>query len=601
MHWYFRDISDDPSEKELTQQDQFNNDEVALAEAIVRETIQNSTDAQATSSAPVRVRFAIHAFEGVEHRAFFTDVFAGLASHWRACQMQVPSTASPIRTLVIEDFGTTGLTGSVEIKDSGQFSGFWRRFGRSNKQGSKGGRWGLGKLVFPSASAVRTVIGLTRRAGDASNWVMGQAVLRNHAIDNLEKDSVGFWCVERAGRPGLPTNDASLAEKLSRAAALRRTSENGLSLVVPALLPDITSDHLIAAAVRNYYFPILTGRLVVEIDDIEVSEVTFERIAQSLPSELVPRSLLAFVRQLQEARLSEPTLTLPPTWQRQGISADTLGPDNSEKLRELYKTGKLLAVRAPLQITSKGDGARPTHVDLFLKAITPGERAQTLVVRGSITVPSEGKKINLPDSHAALVATDEAISKLLGDAENPAHTQWNERAEKLRLGWEGGASALRRVRAALPELYGLVAERIERDDPLALLEFFSIPRSDRAGETRPVAGRPDNLPAPTPKPFRIEKRVGGFAILPNGGILADQFPMKLRVRCAYDILSGNPYKRYSEYDFSFYSSALEIAKENADYWAVQGNELEVVARGPEFKVEVSGFDQNRDLIIEAQM
>ena len=47
MHWYFRDISDDPSEKELTQQDQFNNDEVALAEAIVRETIQNSTDAQA--------------------------------------------------------------------------------------------------------------------------------------------------------------------------------------------------------------------------------------------------------------------------------------------------------------------------------------------------------------------------------------------------------------------------------------------------------------------------------------------------------------------------------------------------------------------------
>ena len=32
MHWYFRDISDDPSEKELTQQDQFNNDEVALAE-----------------------------------------------------------------------------------------------------------------------------------------------------------------------------------------------------------------------------------------------------------------------------------------------------------------------------------------------------------------------------------------------------------------------------------------------------------------------------------------------------------------------------------------------------------------------------------------
>jgi hypothetical protein len=47
MQWYFRYIFDDPSEKDLTQQDQFNNDEVTLAEAVVRETIQNSTDAQA--------------------------------------------------------------------------------------------------------------------------------------------------------------------------------------------------------------------------------------------------------------------------------------------------------------------------------------------------------------------------------------------------------------------------------------------------------------------------------------------------------------------------------------------------------------------------
>jgi hypothetical protein len=55
VEWYFRDISDDPSEKELTQQDQFNNDEVVLAEALVRETIQNSTDASANGG-QVRVR-----------------------------------------------------------------------------------------------------------------------------------------------------------------------------------------------------------------------------------------------------------------------------------------------------------------------------------------------------------------------------------------------------------------------------------------------------------------------------------------------------------------------------------------------------------------
>lgn len=594
-----RDISDDPSEKELTQQDQFDDDEVALAEAIVRETIQNSTDAQAGGNAPVRVRFAINEINGSD-RAIFDHIVTGLSPHLRACGMAVPRPSEPLRTLVVEDFGTTGLTGSVEIKDNGQFSGFWRRFGRSNKQGAKGGRWGLGKLVFPSASALRTVIGLTRRADDAGSWVMGQAVLRNHSIGDLEKDSVGFWCDDKATRPGAPTNDNVIASRLSQSAQLRRTSEAGLSLVVPALLPDITSDHLIVATVRNYYFPILTGRLAVEVDGKEVSQHTFANVSQSLSSELVPRSLLAFVRQLQEARSGETTLVLPQVWQREGISAETLGPDTTERLREHYKAGKLLSVRAPLQVRPRGDTATTTYIDLFIKNVTPGERVQTLVVRGSITVPTEGKKINLPDAHAALVATDELISKLLGDAENPAHTQWNERAEKLRVGWESGGLALRRVRAALPELYALVAERVERDDPLALLEFFSIPKSKDAGATPPTTGRPVDLPPAAPKPFRIERRVGGFAILPDGNIKPDHFPMQLHVRCAYDVLSGNPYKRYSEYDFSLYRHPIQISKVNADCWQTTDNEMDVVAHKADFKVEVSGFDANRDLIVEAQ-
>jgi hypothetical protein len=56
----------------------------------------------------------------------------------------------------------------------------------------------------------------------------------------------------------------------------------------------------------------------------------------------------------------------------------------------------------------------------------------------------------------------------------------------------------------------------------------------------------------------------------------------------------------SEYDFSFYRHPLQIRKENADCWPTLGNELDVIARKPDFKIEVSGFDPNRDLIIEAQ-
>src|SRR5271166_4098878 len=89
MHWYFRDISDDPSEKELTQQDQFNNDEVALAEALVRETIQNSTDASADGG-QVRVCFAIHDIFTSVGTNIIRKMVDGLAPSLKASELPVP-------------------------------------------------------------------------------------------------------------------------------------------------------------------------------------------------------------------------------------------------------------------------------------------------------------------------------------------------------------------------------------------------------------------------------------------------------------------------------------------------------------------------------
>ena len=301
MEWYFRDISDDPSEKELTQQDQFNNDEVALAEALVRETIQNSTDA-GTKHGPVRVRFAIHTISTRAGKSVIRQMVDRLAPNLKASQLAVPQDRDSTRLLVIEDFGTTGLTGAVDIKDDGQFCGFWRRFGRSNKKEAQGGRWGLGKLVFPSASQVRTVVGLTRRSTDPKSWLMGQAVLRNHDISGSEKDSVGFWCDAKAARKGMPTSDPILCKTVGAEAGFSRVSEPGLSLVIPHVLQEIEPLHLMAAVVRNYYYPILTGRLVVEVDRTLIDAASFEAVSTSLGSEIVPAWMLGFVRELQDRR-----------------------------------------------------------------------------------------------------------------------------------------------------------------------------------------------------------------------------------------------------------------------------------------------------------
>jgi hypothetical protein len=78
------------------------------------------------------------------------------------------------------------------------------------------------------------------------------------------------------------------------------------------------------------------------------------------------------------------------------------------------------------------------------------------------------------------------------------------------------------------------------------------------------------------------------------------FPLKIHLRCAYDVLNGNPFRRFSDDDFSFYKEGLKIQKTNADCWPTDPNEIDVEARSAEFKVDIVGFDPNRDIIVEAQ-
>lgn len=149
-------------------------------------------------------------------------------------------------------------------------------------------------------------------------------------------------------------------------------------------------------------------------------------------------------------------------------------------------------------------------------------------------------------------------------------------------------------------MHAVIVDRIERDDPLALVDFFSIPKLKEVGrQLKGATASPTDLPPPTGKPFRIERRDGGFALLPNPQMITD-FPITIRLRCAYDVLNGNPFRRFSDDDFSFFKAKLEIEKTNADFWPTDHNQAEIRATSSDFKIMLTGFDRNRDLIVEAQ-
>lgn len=606
MQLTFRLIGDDEIEKPPTQRDQFNNDDVELVDALVRETLQNSLDATAPTIGLVHVHFSIHE-PSEAARQVLTQYFDldQLKARFDVCSLS-PETIelSTPRLLVIEDFGTTGLEGSWRSIDNNPFCDFWRRMGKSHKGGKSLGRWGLGKLVFSSSSQARIFFGLTvRRSEPTPPLLMGQAVLTTHILDNKRFDSHGFFCAPVETGMQLPITEHDEVESFKDACGLiRGNDEPGLSIVVPYILETITEQRIVQAVLKNYFFPLLLGRLVVVVGSVTIDADTFPALAQASGGERFASGGLArFIASLRGVRKGEIVPhVLPANWLATGMAA-ALG-EQAVELRGRYQNGECLCVRAPLLLKQKDGTELTTRVDLFLQKASDG--GETLFVRDTIVLPAESKYFRGHNAMAALVADEKSICSFLGDAENPAHTSWSATAEKVTTGWRNPSTRLKEVRGVLQQLYDEIVSSIEIADPNALIDFFSAKAESGSRGMRPRGPvvRPPNLnpPEPKDKAYRLVRLKGGFAIRGSKALGSEQFPVTIRVRAAYDVLRGNPFSKHDPLDFDFgKKDELEISASDASATAQGSNVLLIKANNRDFEVTVNGFDVRRDLIIDA--
>lgn len=606
MELTFRVIGADEVEKEVTQREQFNSDEVELIEALVREAHQNSLDAwDPASGRMVRTRLAFHV-PTAESRKLLELLFRKLPAHLKSCAMDFSGLdfGAP-RFLVIEDFGTTGLVGAIHEKDDQPFSDFWRRIGKSHKSGKQGGRRGLGKLVYSGASRTRTFFGLTVQSDDPDRrpLLMGQAVLATHRDEQgRDLDAHGFFCRPRKeDRFQLPEDDATYIGHFVRAAGISRSRESGLSIAIPFVRDDIKPRDLIQQLIRNYYFPVLMGQLESEIDGVQINAKNFDALAKAYGGTyFADGRLIEFIRAIRSSLDgNSPDLVIPET----ALSdfAESLTDDQVTSLRALHGAGKLIHVRMRVKLKHRLKGEIRSHFDLFLCATESD--AQALVVRGAITLPQEAAQFRARRAFGALIAQDAGITEFLGDAENPAHTRWNLNAEKLNAEWINPAVRLREIRGSLNVLAMLLTQAHERIEPDALIDVLSIPAP---------AGRPRQKPRPAPDPgpvppitgrpkkFTVQQRTGGFLVTGSSGLTESDLPLEIRVQAAYDIARGNPFRKHDALDFDFRGSdGVTLRSEGASVQPLKANELRIEALRADFAVHVSGFDQNRDVVVRA--
>lgn len=605
MKLHFEEVRPSDVEQELTQKDQFDTDKVPLPATLVRETLQNVMDARAPDfQGPLRVRFSLRD-SAPEDAGFWKSIFTGFSDHLAASDVPLLNVDfEKPRLLVIEDFGTIGLRGATDVRDNHEFSDFWRRVGKSHKSGGKGGSWGLGKLVFPVSSRARCFFGLTIRDGDDTPKLMGQTILSTHPLAGRMYKPHGFFCDLGDDGMQIPAKDPSLVEHFRRAADLSRTNQPGLSVVIPFPRTELTIGALIPLVIEHYFFPILTGELVVELGTEVVSADTLETLAGKYPASVLKDGhMVGFIKELDNTRKSDTPIDVPSGWDGsagfEGVFDDALIKD----LRERYLKGEMLHFRLPLGCTRISGERLIGSFDVFLKPAPAGAAVTPLFIRNAITVPNEASYFTNPHVFAAMVASEPVISSFLRDAENPAHTNWNGRAEKLVQKWKAPGGVLSKIRHSVRKLDQLIGNSENIVDPDALLSFLSIPRAATERKKRlPNPLTPDlpDLPPPTPRPYRIIPKVGGFTVKGAGEAAAQEMPMSISVRMAYAISRGDPFKRYRPHDFSLnVRGDVTIDTSGASTAPAGDNVFIIDADDPDFSVTVSGFDPNRDIVVQS--
>lgn len=593
----------------------------SLADALVRETIQNSLDARRAGER-LRMRFAFSGRGAALTGERAEGYLAGLRSHVVASlgTAAPPAEDAPLDFLVVEDFGTRGLQGDPRrneddeigpVGERNDFYYFWRNVGRSRKGPSELGRWGLGKSVFAAASRINAFLALTIPANAPRPSLMGQAVLRIHKVAGARHYPYGYFA-DFEGDFALPFATPALIERFRADFALARAAEPGLSVVIPYPTAELAPATLLPSVLRHYFVPILAGDLEVEVEHDgrceTVNAATFGRVvariagdhASSLPRTVeLARWGLALAPDAP-LRLPVPASLGAPRWTGDDDAAAALAA-----LREPFGRGERVAVRVPLWV--KPLGAEPTCAtfDVWLERDDAIVATDEQFVRDGITVA--GVRGGCPNGVRAIVCVrDRALSTLLGDSENPAHTEWQERSPRFKDRYRHGPTTLRYVKAAARELVRLLTRPLDGRDFALLRHLFSlgvpdeasVPQADPRRHRDAADGEVPADPRPgSARALELTRLPDGFSIA--GVARETPGPRYLAVRVAYEVRRGNPFKLYQPLDFDLARPPIALAAEGASFLRQAGNELVLRVEDRRFRLTVRGFDARRDVRVRA--
>jgi len=618
-------------------------------EALIREAIQNSLDARPdrlNGKAKVRIYVSGHskALTPAVHSKWFDTAWRHYRTPKNGLRAGKAKDDMNCGFLVFEDFGTTGLSGDwqqAEVIDGAKnsFFYFFRAEGATEKSADQLGRWGIGKQVFPRSSHTQTFFGYSVTESCPKGFLMGSCILKYHEIDGLVYRPDGYFSVpiklnDNDSISG-PITDETLLNRFREDFNLSRAvGQTGLSVVVPWLdegedgASGFDQDSLLIAIVDGYFLPILEGKLEIDLEDadrvIRIRSDNFQKILDELGDRLKNdfRRYKLIKRSRSLVKLAN-TVLASASIKYQLSDCDSsrtawdekmLSDDMSKLIRTSLAEGRLVQVKVGLTVRRKDtDDVRDEFSCYIIKDENFNERPCHIREDLIISNVTSGRA----NGFAVIIRIDKgSLANLLGDSENPAHTEWQSTSQNFKDKYIYGASTIKFVAEFATELLRRVHSSTNQIDKDILRSYFNDPGPETPSDTkpptelpkppnhppevRPITPEPPVIPVvPTKPSVMITQLSDGFTVTVSNWQIDSKSHISLRV--AYETAKGDPFSRYQKYDFDFSNDLIKREIEGGVIISANENRLIVGVSAENFRISLHGFDINRDLIIRSSI
>lgn len=628
-------------DEEHQQNEEFFNDTDVLSEisSLVREAIQNSIDACLDNTKPVKVRFTLKNQTGKINEKYFKDLYPHAALSIN--ENLLPKYDQNSNFLIIEDFNTTGLEGSVrpskpkdsDVKLYGASYWFfeWAK-GISIKKGDRGS-WGIGKIVLSAASRYKSyfVYSVRKRIVEegSEQILFGHANLKYENISDKRVKPNRRWMITNEIGEYIPQSESSqIKEFCSDWGVTRESSMTGTSIILPFCRDTITPKGLLQCIIQDYFIPIIDGSLECEIvgNNSSMTLNTNNIIGQILDldegfwtsatksrDELVGlcnmyknfinnKVKIVEIKQIEKSTNNWNEIMLDKEL------VDTINKDLDSGIIYQFK----VETNIPIPNNKKNT---IDYFNILLSKHNSNELSKTVFSRQGILIPNANRDSKLRGLLSLVVISkksENSIAQILSDAEGPAHKSWSEAGDRVTQKYNRASvkTVISWIRSSALSINKLLQSSDEIPDDRSLSKYF--PYSSDGGQNSSSANKDESVGSKgSPKggkggkggksrPAReklleIYQTENGFDVRPIDPELT--VGSRFVIEVAYTMKNGDSFSSWSDEDFKLEEMYNKNSSSGAELHFKE-NIVEFKIIKQDFCLSFIGFDLFRDLSIE---